>query len=103
MRIFTSVSLTAVDFTAADLTGANLRSARLSESVFVRTILAEADFTSLSLARTSFVDVDLSTVRGLETIEYLETSTMNLETARRSKEKLPEIFLKNVIISDIHS
>jgi hypothetical protein len=71
--------LTGTDLTEADLAGADLTG---------------ADFTRARSAWTVFGDMDLSTVRGLDTIEHSGPSTIGIDTLYRSHGNIPEAFLR---------
>jgi len=64
--------------------GANLGLANLS-----RAYLSEA-----TVAYTTFANVDLSLVKGLETIKHLAPSSIGIDTIYLSQGKIPEIFLR---------
>lgn len=73
----------------AKLIGAILRSANFS-----RAILSDADFTGANLAYTSFVDNDLSQVKGLEAVKHLGPSSIGIDTIYKSRGEIPEVFLR---------
>ncbi len=98
------------NLTRADLRGAKLVSARLSwttlhradltaatltGAIFTRSWLDEANFTDAFCGGTVFGDVDLSTVRGLDTVEHRGPSTVGFDTIYRSQGKIPESFLRD--------
>jgi TIR domain len=62
------------DLSHADLSGANLSYAR------VRSI--------------QFINIDVRTVRGLETVEHTGPSSIGIETIYRSQGAIPEVFLR---------
>jgi hypothetical protein len=68
----------------ADLRGADLRGADLSG----------ADFTDVILAYTTFVDNDLSAVKGLEEAHHEASSGIGIDTIYKSQGNIPEIFLR---------
>ncbi len=49
---------------------------------------------------TSFADVDLSTAKGLETIEHDGPSTIGIDTIYKSHGKIPEVFLRGCGVPD---
>jgi hypothetical protein len=58
---------------------------------------------NLSQARTDwtiFGDLDLRTVRGLETIDHIGPSTIGTDTLMRSEGDIPEVFLRGAGLSD---
>jgi hypothetical protein len=77
-----------VDFNGANLNGADLKGANLSGAVFFKTDVSEA-----RLHETTFSDVDLSNVQGLDTICHSGPSTLGIDTLYRSKGNIPEVFL----------
>lgn len=93
-----------VDLRGGDLSGANLRRASLkgtdltdadlSGAILTRADLRHSDFTKACLGSTVFGDNDLSTVKGLETVEHVGPSPIGLSTIYRSKGKIPETFLR---------
>ena len=109
-----STNLTGVDFTNADLSGANAIQANLSGALMRFTVLdsanleaagleltslyraqlSNANFTRAKCVNTSFAEVDFSDVRGLETVEHLGPSSIDVDTLYQSKGKIPEIFLR---------
>src|SRR5438067_1017076 len=64
----------------ADLSGANLSKSRMGE--------------------TTLGNVDLRTVKGLETIIHLGPSTIGTDTISRSEGDIPEVFLRRAGLSD---
>jgi uncharacterized protein YjbI with pentapeptide repeats len=86
--------LYAADLSGAHLRGADLRGADLRSVFFDSTILDEADLTGAVIAGTTFCNIDLSTVRGLETINHFGPSTIGIDTLFRSDGEIPEVFLR---------
>jgi hypothetical protein len=64
---------------SADLSGANLRN---------------SDLTKACLGSTVFGGNDLSTVKGLETVQHYGPSTIGIDTIYESKGNIPEVFLR---------
>ncbi len=58
------------DLTGANLRGANLSGADLMGAILTSAILTYANFASSKVGWTMFGDLDLSTARGLETINH---------------------------------
>jgi uncharacterized protein YjbI with pentapeptide repeats len=77
-------NLTAANLYYADLRAADLSAARLDH----------ADFTLVCTNGTRFGDNDLSTVKGLDTVEHLGPSTIGIDTIYKSKGNIPEVFLR---------
>jgi uncharacterized protein YjbI with pentapeptide repeats len=84
----------------ANLTGANLRGALLRGTNFYGAHLDKADLHKAQLGRTIFGNVDLSAVKGLQSVDHVEVSTIGLDTFYKSKGKIPEIFLEQAGIPD---
>jgi uncharacterized protein YjbI with pentapeptide repeats len=82
------------DLSGADLSGANLRMAGFGGVQLLGTIFREADLTGASMGGAIFGDVDLSTVKGLETVEHYRPSIIGIDTIIASQGKIPEIFLR---------
>jgi hypothetical protein len=87
---FTVANLDGVNFAHTILFGANLRDANLDTS----------DVTKASIGSTSFGNNDLSSVKGLETIEHVGRSIVGIDTIYRSKGRIPEIFLRGCGVPD---
>jgi hypothetical protein len=62
--------------------------------------LDEANFYNAILGRTEFVDVDLSTVNGLEGVNHKWPSTIDLNTLIKSKGKIPQEFLRDAGVTE---
>lgn len=87
-------NLTGVKFGSADLSGANLRRSELLYTIFQNSILSGADFTGSRWGGTILSEVDLSEVKGLETVEHAYPSTVGFDTAYRSWGEIPDVFLR---------
>jgi hypothetical protein len=88
-----------------DFSGATLRWADLSRGDFRYTdfsgaVLREADLTRARLGYTTFANVDLSEVKGLETVRHSGPSTIGIDTIYRSQGKIPEAFLRGAGVPD---
>jgi hypothetical protein len=79
----------------ADLTEADLSGAELSEANLNKTDLSGANLGSATIGWTSFGDVDLSVVKGLDTVEHRGPSTIGIDTLQKSKGDIPEDFLRS--------
>jgi hypothetical protein len=84
----------------ADLRAANLRRAVLSEADLSEAKLSKSDLSESGVGHTTFADVDLSTVKGLKTVEHMGPSTIGIDTIYRSQGKIPEIFLRGAGVPD---
>ncbi|HVP49880.1 MAG TPA: toll/interleukin-1 receptor domain-containing protein [Candidatus Bathyarchaeia archaeon] len=99
-----SASLNQADLTGADLTWANLFGANFGDAnlqgtnllgtVIAGTYLAGADFTEADMWQASLADLDLSAVKGLESVHHLGRSTIGIDTIYASQGKIPEVFLR---------
>jgi len=83
----------------ARLNGANLGSADLSRANLGWTdlsgvFLSEADFEGAILSGTLLTNVNLSEVKGLDTVNHWGPSTIGIDTLYRSQGKIPESFLR---------
>ena len=97
--ILTKANLSGAELDGADVKGANLSAANLSEAVLGGTnvteaLLREANFEGAQLLSTTFDDVDLSEVKGLEEVEHVGPSTIGVDTLVKSKGRIPEEFLR---------
>lgn len=81
--------LSRAGLSGADLYGVNLIGADLSEAD-----LLGADLGNASVGGTLFTNVDLSTVKGLETIYHHWPSSIGIDTLYKSQGKIPEVFLR---------
>jgi TIR domain/Pentapeptide repeats (8 copies) len=96
--------LTGANLTEADLTGANLHEADLTEANLTKanlivarlsgTQLTRANLREAKIAWTTFQDIDLSSVRGLETVKHEGPSSISIDTLYRSTGNIPEVFLR---------
>ena len=78
----------------ADLSGAHLSGAHLSGAKLTYARLSGADLSGVTLWRTVFAYVDLSAVKGLDTVRHEGPSSIGIDTIYRSQGKIPEIFLR---------
>src|SRR5215472_4904507 len=102
-----SANLVGTNFSDANLNGAKLRLARLrgaslrgadlsrvnlDRANFTGADLSGADLSFAKVGVTTFVNVDLSTVKGLETVMHTSPSHVGMHTPTRSQGNLPEVF-----------
>ena len=105
----TGADLTGADLTGADLTGASLERANLTEANLFGADLCMANlteanlngvnFAGVHLYGTIFADVDLTTVKGLESCVHKGPSTIDHRTLARSG-NLPLSFLRGCGLPD---
>jgi hypothetical protein len=88
------------DLTEARLSNANLTGADLTGAHFDRAHLDGADLSGASVMFTVFSDVDLSTVRGLDSAQHKGPSTIGIDTIYQSHGKIPESFLRGCGVPD---
>lgn len=101
--------LVGANLTGADLWGAYLAAADLTAAELSQTHLADANMTGAKLRdakmdrayleETILANLDLSAVRGLESLNYHGPSVIDERTLRKSW-PLPEVFLRGVGLSD---
>lgn len=89
-----SVYIKAADMIPEYQTFVNLIGAELGEPDPSRADLTGADLSGAICGYTTFGDVGLLGVRGLESIEHRGPSTIGIDTMIQSKGKLPEVFLR---------
>jgi len=85
--------LSYVNLSHANLSGASLRGAHLTCATFASANLHKADFTSAKMLETSFGNVDLSEVSGLDETLHAGPSTIGIDTVYRSQGKISDKFL----------
>lgn len=78
----------------AALSKANLRGASFFLAQPLDTNLSGADLTHVVLDSTAFGNVDLSGVKGLDTVVHRGPSSVGIDTIYRSKGRIPEAFLR---------
>ncbi|MCB9451399.1 MAG: toll/interleukin-1 receptor domain-containing protein [Anaerolineaceae bacterium] len=82
------------DLSMADLSKAQLYRADLGRVNLWGANLGETDLSWATCHSTIFANVDLSTVKGLDTINHIRPSTLGIDTLFRSKGKIPEKFMR---------
>jgi uncharacterized protein YjbI with pentapeptide repeats len=93
--------LNEADLSRANLTGANLKGANLVETDLSYANLTGADLSHATVGWTVFGDIDLRTVKGLETVQHLGPSTIGTNTIARSRGQIPQQFLREAGIHDL--
>jgi uncharacterized protein YjbI with pentapeptide repeats len=78
----------------ANLSGAALYGADLSRANLSGAYLSHANLSDARVSLTVFADVDLSDVRGLDSVKHGGPSSIGLDTIYRSNGKIPETFLR---------
>jgi uncharacterized protein YjbI with pentapeptide repeats len=92
--------LLGADLSGANLSAANLREANLSEANLRRADLSETDLEKARIGLTSFGDLDLSSVKGLEGVNHVASSTIGVDTLYKSQGKIPVSFLRGCGVPD---
>lgn len=98
--ILRNANLEQADLSATNLRDANLKGATLIRANLSLSTLDGADFNQVTVGGTTFGDVDLSNVRGLDTVIHQGPSTIGIDVIYRSKGKIPEVFLRGAGIPD---
>jgi hypothetical protein len=93
-------NLIGADLSEADLSEANLSKANLNGANLNEANLSGTNFSNVRIESTVFADVDLSTVKGLETVIHDGPSTIGIDTIIASRGKIPEIFLRGAGVPD---
>ena len=89
------------DLREIDLSNTNLLKSDLRRTNLSGAILHESDFTEASLGNGTLNLVDLSTVKGLETVKHTGPTTIGVDTLYRSRGKIPEVFLRGCGVPEI--
>jgi hypothetical protein len=84
----------------ADLVGADLRGADLEGADLRGADLEGAQLDLASCGGTVFGDVDLSEVKGLESVRHQGPSTVDVDTLVRSRGLIPQAFLRGCGVPD---
>ncbi len=79
---------------------AKMRLVNLMDANLSGAVLGNVDLTSAICLSTIFADVDLSAVKGLETVEHRGPSTIGVDTLYKSQGEIPEIFLRGCGMPD---
>src|SRR5579883_1338434 len=93
-------SLSSINFRDANLGRANLSEADLFAADFSWANFNEADLTGAEIGRTIFGYVDLSTVKGLETVKHRQPSIIRTEVLTLSGGTIPTSFLQKAGLSE---
>ena len=89
----------------ASLKGANLdrasfRKAGLSEADLRIAFVADTDFTDSVMDETNLFGLDLSSAKGLDTVDHWGPSHIDIDTIYKSKGRIPEFFLRGCGVPD---
>jgi hypothetical protein len=91
---FSRADFASADLYAADLTGCDLSGVNLIRTNMNVTSLRLANLTNAISNNTAWDNLDLSEVKGLESIRHTGPSTVGIDTLFRSHGKIPESFLR---------
>ncbi len=87
-------NLFGVDLNGTDLSGANLQEANLWWANLFGADLSGCNVEGAKLFNTAFADVNLSEVRGLESVAHEGPCSIGVDTLYKSQGKIPEAFLR---------
>lgn len=101
----TRAILERADLGAAHLDWANLSQANLTDSnlggvSFNGTKLSGADVSGASVESTTFGSIDLTSLRGLESLRHRGPSSIGIDTVFKSRGDIPEVFLRGAGFPD---
>ena len=88
------------DLGKADLDGADLRDAYLGYANLHGADLRGTDLDAAIVGWTVFADVNLSVVKGLESVKHTGPSTIGIDTIYASRGRIPEVFLRGAGVPD---
>jgi hypothetical protein len=100
MGNLSGASLIRANLLSTNLSGANLKKAFLGGANLNWATLENVDVSHAIIIKTIFGDVDLSKVKGLETVHHNGPSTIGLDTIYRSRGQIPEVFLRGAGVSE---
>ena len=95
-----NVNLNGADFNGATLKDANLVGATLVGTSLIQTIVTRANFSSASMGFTILGNLNLSTIKGLETVIHLYPSTIGIDTIYKSQGTIPDVFLRGTGVQE---
>lgn len=84
----------------AILNNTDLSNTTLHRTIFHSTHLNHTIFNNAIMGQTIFVNLDLRTAKGLETTDHTHPSTVGTDTLELSGGRIPEIFLRNIGMSN---
>jgi uncharacterized protein YjbI with pentapeptide repeats len=105
LAILTEADLNGASLNYANLSGAILRDANLigaslQSSNLIGTYLSGADFNGANVGGTVFANSDLSTAKGLDSVNHTGPSTIGVDTLFKSDGKIPNVFLRGTGIPE---
>jgi hypothetical protein len=96
----TGATLFDMDLGGVDLRGAYLSGADLNKTDLSGAYLREADLSGVEVYYTTFDDLDLSMTKGLDSVQHLGPSYIDVHTIYRSHGQIPEAFLRGCGVPD---
>jgi hypothetical protein len=93
--------LSCTNLSEADLRGANLTEANLGVANLNSAQLEGTNLTNSVMGWSTLGGVDLSAVKGLDTVQHKGPSSVGVDTIYRSKGKIPESFLRGAGVPDM--
>jgi uncharacterized protein YjbI with pentapeptide repeats len=93
---FSAARLMRATLSGADLSGTNLSGADLSHADLIGANVSEA-----GCSMTVFANVDLSEVKGLDSVRHRGPSTLGIDTILRSNGRIPESFLRGCGVPEV--
>lgn len=97
---FSSALLDGTDLSGTDLDDADFKGAYLGYANLSRTSLRGTNFSKAEVGSTQFNELDLCTVKGLETVKHVRPSSIGVDTIYLSQGSIPEIFLRGAGVPD---
>jgi hypothetical protein len=88
------------DFSWADLREADLSGALLAGATLRESKLSGVDLSRCSIGWSTFMNVNLSCAKGIESLKHRGPSSIGINTIYRSKGKIPESFLRGCGVPD---
>ncbi|MFC1512351.1 toll/interleukin-1 receptor domain-containing protein, partial [Candidatus Latescibacterota bacterium] len=103
--IFKDVNFQVAYFTDSIIASCDLSGANFNQTIFLRAFfrsakLNKAVFKGPILSHTTFSDLDLRNVKGLDTIIHFGASTIGIDTLEKSAGNIPEVFMRGCGLSN---
>jgi hypothetical protein len=95
-----NADLTRANLGEADLSYADLNTAMLEGAYLVRTKMIQTDVTQIKCNQTTFAGLDLTSVKGLSSVNHVGSSSIGIDTIYLSIGKIPEDFLRGCGVSE---
>ncbi|QTA91411.1 pentapeptide repeat-containing protein [Desulfonema magnum] len=92
--------LTKVSFRGTNFSDAKLLKVKLSHTDFSHAIFNHTDFTESIVEWSTFANVDLSKIKGLDTLRHYGPSSIDINTTYRSGGNIPGVFLRGTGVPD---